>query len=213
MSSNKSRPVKNRTALLPQRSHGKLRFAALLEAGATVIAEKGFEAATMAEIAAKAHAPIGSLYRFFPNKEILADALVQRFWELILEEFEKLNRQVKSLSMEALAEAFLTLMLEVHGEKLAIRALLEAHTDWSAKRSEFRQATRRQIAATLRLRCPKLSPSTARDMAIVILQNMKTVGVLNQELQGKDLSSALTELREMTRLYLAARLTPAAKDP
>src|ERR1700677_3234902 len=107
MSSNKSRPEKNKTgkkriALVPQRSHGKLRVAALLDAGAVVIAEKGYEAATMAGIASRAGAPIGSLYRFFPNKEILADALIQRFGELINGAFEEINRRVKSLSIAAL---------------------------------------------------------------------------------------------------------------
>ena len=65
---------------------------------------------------------------------------------------------------------------------------------------------RRHIAETLTLRCPKLNPKVARDMSVVILQNVKTVGVLKGELRGEALSGALAELSEMTRLYLAARL-------
>ena len=41
---------KERVALEPQRRPGKLRVAALLDAGAAVIAERGYEAATMAEV-------------------------------------------------------------------------------------------------------------------------------------------------------------------
>ena len=206
MPSNKSTAKNSRVALTPQRSNGKLRVAALLEAGAAVIAEKGFQATTMAEIALKAGAPIGSLYRFFPNKEILADALIQRFGDLIIQAFEEINSRIKSLSAVALADALLNMMVDLHGEKLAIRALLEAHSEWSAKRGEFRIAMRRHIAKTLTLRHPRLSPKVARNMAVIIQQNMKTVGRLNQELQGDDLSGALAELREMTRLYLAAKL-------
>ncbi len=206
MYSNKSRPVRKRIALAPQRSHGKLRVVALLEAGAAVIAEKGFQAATMAEIASKAGAPIGSLYRFFPNKEILADALIQRFEELIAKAFEEINGRIKSMSMAALADDLLDLMVDLHGESLAIRALLEAHSDWSAKRVEFRSAMRQRIAKTLTLRCPKLNPKVARNMATILLQNMKTVGVLSDELRGDALSGALAELHEMTRLYLVEKL-------
>jgi AcrR family transcriptional regulator len=206
MSSNKSSPAKKRSALQPQRRPGKLRVAALLEAGAAVIAEKGFQAATMAEIAARAGAPIGSLYRFFPNKEILADALLQRFHEVIDQAFEEINGRIKSLSAAALAGAFLDIMPDFHGEKLAIRALLEAHADWSAKRKEFRAGMRRRIAETLILRYPRLRASVADDMAVVILQNMKTVGILTAELRGDALARALAELREMTRLYLAGKL-------
>jgi hypothetical protein len=46
----------------------------------------------------------------------------------------------------------------------------------------------------------------ARNMAVIILQNMKTVSVLNRELREDERSAALAELREMTRLYLADRL-------
>lgn len=206
MSSNKSRSTQNRGALAPQRIHGKLRVAALLEAGAAVIAEKGFQAATMAEIAARAGAPIGSLYRFFPHKEVLGDALIQRFAELIGEAFAEINRQIKSMPTAVLAETLLNMMHDLDGEKLAIRALLEAHSDWSVKRVEFRGAMRRNIAKTLRLRCPKLSPKTARDMAVIILQNMKTSNVLNRELGGAALAGAMAELRDITRIYLTEKL-------
>jgi AcrR family transcriptional regulator len=177
-----------------------------LEAGADIIAEKGFQAATMTEIASKAGAPIGSLYRFFPSKEILADALVQRYGELVDDAFDKINSRIKSLSTAALAEALLNIMADFHREKRAIRALLEAQPDSSAKREEFRSAMRRRVAKTLTLRNPKLDPKMARDMAVVVIQNMKTVGTLNQDLRGDALSGALAELREMARLYLEAKL-------
>ena len=65
---------------------------------------------------------------------------------------------------------------------------------------------RRQIAQTLTRRCPKLDSTVARNMAVIILQNMKTVSVLNRELRENERSGALAELRDMTRLYLADRL-------
>src|SRR5260370_17144348 len=66
-------------ARAPKRERGKQRVAELLQAAAAVFAEKGYEAATMTEIAARAGAPIGSLYQFFPAKEALADTLVQNY--------------------------------------------------------------------------------------------------------------------------------------
>ena len=47
--SHKSSAKKARAVQAPQRSNGKLRVAAILEAAAAVIAEKGYEGATMAE--------------------------------------------------------------------------------------------------------------------------------------------------------------------
>src|SRR5277367_4575012 len=59
----------------PRLQRGKDRVAALMAAGAAVFAEKGYDAATMTEIAAQAGAAIGSLYQFFPTKELLAAAV------------------------------------------------------------------------------------------------------------------------------------------
>ena len=69
-SSNGTRGVKT-----PQRPGSQQRVASLLEAGANLFAEKGFDAATMTEIAANAGASIGSLYQYFPAKEPLAATL------------------------------------------------------------------------------------------------------------------------------------------
>jgi AcrR family transcriptional regulator len=206
MGSNKSRLTKNRIALAPQRRHGKWRVATLLKSGATVIAEKGFQAATMAEIASKAGAPIGSLYRFFPTKEILADALIKGFEAVLDEAFGKIQGQIKTLSLAALTRAFLSLMVDLQGEKAALRALLEMHPDWSAKRERFRHIVLRHIAQTLKLRCPKLNVRTAESMAVVQLYNMKAVSALNARREDAARSGALVELHEMTRFYLLHKL-------
>jgi hypothetical protein len=68
-----SSPKESRSVQAPLRANGKLRVAAILEAAAAVIGEKGYEGATMAEIAARSATKIGSLYRFFPNQESVAE--------------------------------------------------------------------------------------------------------------------------------------------
>ncbi len=60
---------------VPKRQRGHERVAILLEAAARVFLEKGYDAATMTEIAAAANSSIGSLYQFFPTKPLLAEAL------------------------------------------------------------------------------------------------------------------------------------------
>ena len=66
-------------ARTPRRRRGEVRVAALLKSAAATFAEKGYEAATMTEIAARADAAIGSLYQFFPSKEAVAAALLERY--------------------------------------------------------------------------------------------------------------------------------------
>src|ERR1700679_726024 len=118
-----------RVALEPRRGPGKFRVAALLEAGAAVIAERGLEGATMAEVAARAGAPIGSLYRFFPNKEVLADELLRRFEDIIDGAFAAIDVRAGELSIAALTDALFALIDTLRGEMQAIVALLDARSD------------------------------------------------------------------------------------
>src|SRR5580700_10899327 len=98
MSSNTETTV----ARAPKRARGKQRVAELLEAAAAVFAEKGYEAATMTEIAARAGAPIGSLYQFFPAKETLADVLVQNFVAMLAADLAALEERARGIDAKTL---------------------------------------------------------------------------------------------------------------
>jgi len=209
MPSNKSRAVPRRPAVVPQRRHGKERVARLLEVGATVFAEKGYESSTMAEIAERAGAPIGSLYRFFPSKEVLADALIARYAGQIDTFFAEINRQADPIAPEKTADILLRFLVDVRKETAAIAALLDVRSDRSAKRAEFRLGVLRHIIGTLRVLAPALPSSLAEDIAIVLLNNMKTLkGMAGLKPQENVPTSpgAMEELRHMNRLYLADRL-------
>src|ERR1700743_369804 len=111
---------------MPHRANGRLRVAAILKAGEAVIAEKGYEAATMAEIAARADTKIGSLYRFFPNKEVLADALMQRYSELRDAQWDEIDARARVVSIDELADLLVDSIAEIHDESKALVALLDA---------------------------------------------------------------------------------------
>jgi AcrR family transcriptional regulator len=194
--------ARGRTALEPQRSTGKRRVAELMRAGADVIAERGFEAATMAEIAARAGAQIGSLYRFFPNKDALADARIQRYRELVDAAFEKADSRSGSSTIEEFADDLLSVFAGVRGETPAIIALLDARSDPNAWRGDFHERALRGVIASLKLRDATLSEEHAHDMAVVLLQNMKAMKSLDVEHSA----GAIAELRTMTALYLKSKL-------
>ena len=61
---------------LPRRRK-ETRPAELLDAALEVFAEKGFAAARMEDIAARAGAAKGTLYLYFPSKEAVFEALVR----------------------------------------------------------------------------------------------------------------------------------------
>ena len=211
MGSRKSRANRPREALEPQRRGGELRVAALMAAAAEVIAERGYEAATMAEIAARAGAQIGSLYRFFPNKEILADSLIQRYGELVEASFRKIEERAELMPIRDLADALLGFFSELHAETRAIVALLDARSEWSAKLCEFRVAALGRIGRILQLRAPQLRPKTVDDIAVILLHNMKTMKSLTLDPTSPAEPGTVAELREMNRLYLEHKLSTKPK--
>lgn len=63
----------------PKQKRGEQRVSAILDAASEVIAEVGYEAATIVNIAARAKTSVGSLYQFFSNKQAILNALVERY--------------------------------------------------------------------------------------------------------------------------------------
>src|ERR1700761_2210038 len=96
MSSQKSREVP--PAAQPTRERGHLRVAAILEASTALFAERNYDAVTMTEVATRSGTAIGSLYRFFPTKELLADALLAHYGERLEHELTDLAERGPSLS-------------------------------------------------------------------------------------------------------------------
>jgi AcrR family transcriptional regulator len=194
---------------LPQRSNGKRRVAAILEAAAAVIDEKGYDAATMAEIAARSGTKIGSLYRFFPNKESLADTIVVSARENIDSVFDRFDVDVKALTIRAMSDALTDLIFGLFA-KPALMKLLDAGQDWTVKREEFKSALQQRVAKTLMIHSPKLSKKSAGDIALVVLLNVKAV--TTHRAFFSPTSSVPEEFRDMTRLYLESRLRSRRKS-
>jgi AcrR family transcriptional regulator len=197
-------------ARAPKRARGKQRVAELLEAAAAVFGEKGYEAATMTEIAARAGAPIGSLYQFFPAKETLADTLVQGYVALLAADLGELEAHAAQVDTRTLIGRLFGLLRAHPKERAAALPLAEARMDERTRRTTFRHMLRRQVAAILRARSRALSAEGARDMAVVLLQLMKAASSLSDEdgLAGK--AQGLAEIQELAVQFVEQRLrTPA----
>jgi AcrR family transcriptional regulator len=197
----------SRRTLEPQRENGRQRVAELMQAAADVIQERGFEAATMAEIAARADAKIGSLYRFFPNKDAIADALMQNYSEILEAEYQGVIARAAALPVDELADTLIDLLVKTHPKLRAYAALLDSRTDWTDIRLRFREQAVGGVLAALQANAPHLGQAEGRDIATMVLNNMKTmVGITFGD--APTTGNAPAELRLMNRLYLNNRLRP-----
>ena len=64
------------------------RFDAILDAAQRVFVERGYQAASIAEIARAANISDGLIYRYYDNKRALLDAVLAAFFERILAKLE-----------------------------------------------------------------------------------------------------------------------------
>jgi AcrR family transcriptional regulator len=194
------------TAREPQRDRGRQRVAALLKAAAAVFAEKGFDGATMTEVAARAATAIGSLYQFFPSKEALADAVLARYGELMEAGLRRIEEKAAALSPAGLADALFDLMADSRGDRAAAVVLLDARADAEIRRAAVRDFMRGRVADLLRAAAPRLCAPEAAAMAAALLQTLKGVAPLVSAQQAGESAAAPVELRDMLRLYLEHKL-------
>jgi AcrR family transcriptional regulator len=197
-----SSPREKNTARAPRRERGKRRVAALLEAAVSLFAEKGYDAVTMTEVAARAGAPIGSLYQFFPGKETLADAVLDRHGERLDDALKGIEERATTITIAELVDALLGLLGGFHAERAAATTLIESRQEASTRAAELRLSFRRHVTRILRARIPEIPPERADSMARVVVQLMKAAAAQSAEKDPAIRDSVLKELKHLMRLYL-----------
>jgi AcrR family transcriptional regulator len=179
----------------------------LLDAASTVFAERGYDQATMTEIAARSSTAIGSLYRFFPTKEALGETLLERFFERSAAALDALAARADKLDAEALAEALVHYVAGSRSDNLraGTLAVLESRGDAPEIRRAFRARRRKQLAGILRKANPALSQERAHDRAAVVLYILKGEHALAQQ-EPSAARRLVPELRRLVGQYIAEAL-------
>ena len=186
----------------PKRERGRLRVRAILDAAAALLAEKGYEATTMSEVAVRSRTAIGSLYRFFPTKPALAEALSQRFVAEVGLRLEAVEAHAAAMDPAGLADALLGMMVELRQDRAAVIALLEKVGDGGARRSALRADMIHRLDGILRAFAGGESGDVVPSV-FVILHLMKGVSRLDEM---PDEAAYLSALRRTMSLYLAGLL-------
>ena len=194
----------------PRRARGQLRVEALLAAAAEVFALKGFDAATMTEIAAQSESSIGSLYQFFRTKEAVADALVGAQVDALWRRLDGLAERAPALTTPELGRALAACFVEFRADHPSFATLVERPGPPSPLVSGVRRKVRERVEAILLRHAPQAERKTLRAMAPVVQHVMKSAVQLRGDLEGPELKAAARELDTMLVGYLVARLHAAS---
>jgi AcrR family transcriptional regulator len=189
---------------VPQQERGQRRVAGLLRAAAGVIAEKGYEPATMCAIAERAHSSIGSLYQFFPNKEAVVDALRAQYTKEIGKLWAALAAQAASLTLAGFVSRLVKSLIEFAESHPAFCALFEAPP--TANSSRRRELIRERIAQVFLACNPRIPNAAALRLAAVVNEIVKGLLRLYARTGSDERPLILKEFNGVLLGYLGRRL-------
>jgi AcrR family transcriptional regulator len=200
-----------KVALAPTRSNGRERVALILRAAADIIHERGYEGATMKEIADRSGTKIGSLYRFFPTKEIVADALIDLYADSFNALWQNIIARGPAVSTEQLSDLLLSVFVQNPERHKALTSLYMGRVDGSTRRQQLRTQHIQWISQALRAHAPLLTQPEAKKIAVVMLYNMRAVMNMTFDPTAAKAPGAMAELRLSARIYLVSRLGAATR--
>jgi AcrR family transcriptional regulator len=190
---------------MPRQERGERRVAQLLEAAAAVIADTGYEAATMCAIAERAGASIGSLYQFFPSKTAIAHALRTKFGSDYEDLLIAIEGEASNLSLERLVTRLLKVTVRFVDDNPAFIALLDAPASTRSPAS-LRNTLRMRLARCLSAVRPGIHERKALRLATVTLQTIKGLNQLYGEVSAFERKRILEEYKVIISCYLGAQL-------
>lgn len=176
----------------------------LLEAAAEIIAETGYEAATMCAIADRAASSIGSLYQFFPNKEAVAEALRASYIGEVQALWAELAVKAEALPAKAIVREIIRAEIGFAERHRAFLALLDAPSTTNSW--PRREMIWREIARVLVARNPSLSTNKAVRAGAVVHQIVKGMLALYARAGMKERPAIIREFEAVLLGYVGPKL-------
>jgi AcrR family transcriptional regulator len=205
----------------PRQARSAARVEHLLDAAEEVFEEVGYDAATTNLVASRAEVPVGTLYRWFPDKSALAEALTDRYLTHLVSLYEEL---LSDINPEDRISEFLRRVMhklvDATGAQRALPALLVSAMvpgGRSTAGARLREGLEGHIRDLVELRVPGV-PAEVRDRTAdvcVTLSHLILAAASDDE--HPDQAAMIEEYIDVLLAYLEAKFPtvdhPAWQDP
>ncbi|AHG88738.1 regulatory protein TetR [Gemmatirosa kalamazoonensis] len=198
---------RQRPARPPLQERGQRRVDAILDAAATIVAERGVAGLTVHGVARRARTAIGSMYHFFPDLEAVLGALADRH-------ARTLRGELEALSAAPVDWAALPLDVAVDGFLDPLLTYIERHPDVlhvlrrpgrGARRHPELEALLLQTAERIvRARTPEASPAARAARAATMLAVVDGVLTRTERVASPPASTMMRELKRAIVGYLGS---------
>ena len=164
----------------PQQRRSRETVEAVIEAAAQVFEAYGYAAGTTNRIAARAGVSIGTLYQYFPNKDALVVALLERH---LADAMRRLHEWVaravaEPRSLRDTLALFVEGMIELHGGRPRLQHILLEETQITPRLHEALHQIEQQGAKTIAglLRgVPEVRRTSLEAASFLIIQTVETL--------------------------------------
>ena len=199
----------------PRQARSAARVELLLDVAAEVFEEVGYDAATTNLVAARADVPVGTLYRWFPDKAALAEALTDRYLDKLVGLYDELLSDLGPADrIGDFLHRVMRRLVEETQDQRALPALLVATMvpgSRAAAGTRLRLGLEGHIRGLIELRVPG-APDDVVDRTAEVLVTLSHLVLMAAADPGPDRDAMAAEYVDVMLAYLEAKF-PVADHP
>jgi AcrR family transcriptional regulator len=183
----------------------------LLSAAARVLVKHGYDGASTNRIAEVAGVSVGSLYQYFPNKESIVAALIERHDDEMWSTFVRLNAEHRDLSMAASTPIVIDALFTAHMVEPALHRVLHEQVPRVGKLSRLRETNRKaaaMVAEMLRRRRDQIDVVDIDTAAFVVVEAVEAL--IHQSIEVPDVDAEAVKREAVTLVLRYLRVSGAS---
>ena len=162
----------------PRQGRSKFLVDAILSAASSLVVKASWSNVTTNKIAKLAGVSIGSLYQYFPNKDALVSAIVDRHVTTILETMQQSLGQSQSKDLRTLIRDILQALMDAHRINPALHRVLKEEISQPASMSgiqAFEQTVLHMVEETINERKGELRSLDAKAASFILSYAVEAV--------------------------------------
>ncbi|MBD2037687.1 TetR family transcriptional regulator [Leptolyngbya sp. FACHB-321] len=197
---------------LPQQDRSAKRVNHILNTADALFAELGFESATMVEIAARAQTSVGSLYRFFPDKVSILEALALCYLDQLQQVMAELHtpaaiHEPLTTYVDRVSAAFNQFFLSHPGFRTIFVDSYGVSSEILAIKTQVDRQIAEQLATFYAQRIPNLTTEDAEVIALVMVSIVSKLHTLAFSRDEEFQARMMVEVKRLILLYLQSYLS------
>ena len=198
---------KSSTRSVPQQTRSQERVDSILDTAADLFTEIGYEASTTNAIAERAGISIGTLYRYFSDKDAILRALAARYHQEEKELFERVfTDDVIYLPLSVLLDRLIDPFLDLYCDCPVYAHILlgtDVSADIAAASQEIEQEVIERLANIMQKVAPQIDHQQAYLTAVICKSAVKSLISLRTSSSDGDFRVQITaEIKRMLLAYL-----------